>query len=54
VLAPPVFNAAMIYMKDEDLAREIVQVTFIRFWEKRHSVAEIQSLEALKFQSGVR
>ncbi len=41
--APEVFNAAMIYLKDQLDAGELVQEVFMKIWEKRESLTEIDS-----------
>jgi len=35
---------AVLYVKDKDLAQEIVQECFIRFWEKRSELEEVRKL----------
>lgn len=35
---------AVLYVKDNDLAQEIVQECFIRFWEKRSELDEVRKL----------
>ena len=37
---------AVLYVKDDDLAQEIVQDCFIRFWEKRSELEEVRKLSA--------
>lgn len=40
-----VFNAAMLYLQDEQEATEITQRVFIRLWEKRHLLASVEKLQ---------
>lgn len=47
--APTIFNTVMLYSKQENLAREIVQIVFIRVWEKRSSLPQIQRIEDYLF-----
>lgn len=43
------FNAIMVYVKDTYLAGDILQIVFIKFWEKRASLEDIRSLEDFLF-----
>ena len=40
---PGLYKAAMVYLKDDHAAREIVQVAFIRLWERRATLSELKS-----------
>lgn len=42
-LAPTIFTTVMLYAKEEDLSREIVQTTFVKLWEKRNAMANVSS-----------
>ena len=44
-----IYNAVMIYLKDEEAAREIVQVVFIKIWDQRRSLKDIRSLKDYLF-----
>jgi RNA polymerase sigma-19 factor, ECF subfamily len=44
-----IYNAVMVYMKDEHIAREMVQVLYIRLWEQRGSLKEVRSLKNYLF-----
>jgi RNA polymerase sigma-70 factor (ECF subfamily) len=46
---PALHRAAMVYLKDDHAAREIVQVTFIKIWERRATLHEISSVEDYLF-----
>ena len=48
-LAPTIFNTAMLFLKQEEEAREIVQEVFIKLWDKRQSLSEIGSLKDYLF-----
>ncbi len=48
-LAPAIFNTAMLFLKQEEEAREIVQEVFIKLWDKRQSLSEIGSLKDYLF-----
>jgi RNA polymerase sigma factor (sigma-70 family) len=43
------FNAVMVYVKDVHLAGDILQIVFIKFWEKRERLGDIRSLEDFLF-----
>jgi RNA polymerase sigma-70 factor (family 1) len=49
-LSSSVFGAAMSYLKDESTAREIVQLSFIRLWENREKLKEVQNLKSYLFK----
>ncbi|MFV0592822.1 MAG: RNA polymerase sigma factor [Draconibacterium sp.] len=34
------------FLKDEDLARDVVQDVFLKLWQKRETLAEIENIEA--------
>lgn len=40
-----VFNAVMAYLQDEQEATEITQQVFVRLWEKRHLLVEVEKLQ---------
>ncbi len=40
-----VFNTAMLYLQDEQEATEITQRVFIRLWEKRHLLVNVEKLQ---------
>lgn len=42
---------AYTYLRDEDLCEDIVQEVFISLWEKRKSLAEIQSFKSYLFRA---
>lgn len=44
-----VFNAAMIYLKDEIEAREVVQDVFLKVWLKRAALSEVESFKNYLF-----
>jgi RNA polymerase sigma factor (sigma-70 family) len=44
-----VYNAVMVYLKDEVAAREIVQIIYISIWDKRESLASVRSLKDYLF-----
>ena len=46
---PRLYQAAMSYLKDEHIAQEIVQVSFIKLWERRTTLLELQSPEDYLF-----
>jgi RNA polymerase sigma-70 factor (family 1) len=43
--SPAVFATALIYLKDMDKVKDIIQVVFIKIWEKRTTMAGIGRLE---------
>ncbi len=43
------YNAVMLYVKDEQEADELLQVIFVQVWEKRDRMADVQSLENYLF-----
>ncbi|WP_194777680.1 RNA polymerase sigma-70 factor [Pararhodonellum marinum] len=47
----PLCRFATAYLTDPDAAEEIVQATFIRFWEKRESIQIDISLKAYLYRS---
>jgi RNA polymerase sigma factor (sigma-70 family) len=44
-----VYNAVMVYLKDHETAREIVQIIYINIWDKRESLTAIRSLKDYLF-----
>jgi RNA polymerase sigma-70 factor (family 1) len=40
-----IFSAAMVYVKDTDSARDIVQQVLMKVWEKRVSMAEVDNFQ---------
>lgn len=47
--SPALFNAIMVYVKNVHLADEILQIVFIKFWEKREGLGNVRSLEDFLF-----
>jgi RNA polymerase sigma-70 factor (family 1) len=47
--SPEVFNAAMVYLKDQLDANELVQEVFMKIWEKRAGLPEIDSFSNYLF-----
>jgi RNA polymerase sigma-70 factor (ECF subfamily) len=47
----PLCRYATGYLKDPDGAEELVQATFIGFWEKRHSISIDSSLKAYLYRA---
>ncbi len=47
--APEVFNAAMVYLKDESEANEVVQEVFMKIWQKREQLPSIDSFKNYLF-----
>ncbi|PSL43079.1 RNA polymerase sigma-70 factor (ECF subfamily) [Chitinophaga niastensis] len=43
------YNAVIVYVKDSYLAKEIVQITFIKIWDNRASLVKVKSLENYLF-----
>lgn len=41
----------MVYVKDPDIADEILQIVFVKIWEKRETLAEVRNLEDFLFIS---
>ena len=39
----------MIYLKDDQAAKEIVQIAFIKLWERRETLPEVKSVEDYLF-----
>ena len=44
-----VYNAVMVYLKDQETAREIVQIIYISLWDKRESLAAVRCLKDYLF-----
>lgn len=44
-----IFRSAMIYLQDEQEAREITQRVFVRLWEKRHLLINVEQLQDYLF-----
>lgn len=44
-----IFDAAMMYVRDADVAKEIVQTIFIRLWEKREKLVSVLSFKDYLF-----
>lgn len=44
-----IYNAVMAYVKDEHAAREIVQIVFIKIWNQREQLRDVQSLKDYLF-----
>ncbi|MVT12034.1 RNA polymerase sigma factor [Chitinophaga tropicalis] len=44
-----VFNAAMLYLKDEGTAREVVQEIFLKVWLKREAMPGVEDLTSYLF-----
>jgi RNA polymerase sigma factor (sigma-70 family) len=40
-----IFNAAMVYVKDTPSARDIVQQVFVKIWEKRAVIPEVENFQ---------
>ena len=47
--SPTIYNALMVYIKDEHQADDLLQNVFVRLWEKRGELTAIQSLENYLF-----
>ena len=47
--APEVYNAAMVYLKNESEANEVVQEVFMKIWQKRESLPSIDSFKNYLF-----
>lgn len=47
--SPTIYNALMVYIKDEHQADDLLQNVFIKLWEKRADLSAIQSLENYLF-----
>jgi RNA polymerase sigma-70 factor (family 1) len=47
--APEVFNAAMVYLRNETEAGEVVQEVFLKIWQKRESLPSIDSFKNYLF-----
>ena len=43
------YNAVMTYVKDPDMAREIVQQVYIRIWDSRRLLKDVRSLKDYLF-----
>ena len=48
---PPLTGYAFNILKNEEQAREVVQETFVKFWERRQDIAIEQSLKAYLFRA---
>ncbi len=44
-----IYNAVMAYVKDPDAACEIVQVVYIRIWDRRQALSAVRSLKDYLF-----
>lgn len=44
-----IFFIAKKYIKDSNLAEDVVQDIFVKLWEKRHRMAQIKSVKAFLF-----
>lgn len=44
-----IYNAVMAYVKDPEAARDIVQVVYIRIWNRRETLAAVRSLKNYLF-----
>jgi RNA polymerase sigma-70 factor (family 1) len=44
-----IYNAVMTYVKDEHMAREIVQLIYIKVWDHRESLRNVRSLKDYLF-----
>ena len=47
--SPSIYNALMVYIKDEHQADDLLQNVFVRLWEKRAELTAIQSVENYLF-----
>ena len=47
--APGVFNAAMVYLKNESEANEVVQEVFLKIWQKRSALPFIDNFSNYLF-----
>ncbi|MDQ0109515.1 RNA polymerase sigma-70 factor (ECF subfamily) [Chitinophaga terrae (ex Kim and Jung 2007)] len=47
--SPQVFDAALLYVKDEQAAREIVQEIFLKIWLKREEMSGVKSFRDYLF-----
>lgn len=47
--ASSIYNALMVYVKDESQADDLLQLTFLRFWEARTTLPAIDNLEGYLF-----
>jgi len=47
--SPTIYNALMVYIKDEHQADDLLQNVFVRFWEKRAELPAIQNIENYLF-----
>lgn len=47
--SPQVFDAALLYVKDEQAAREIVQETFLKIWLKKEEMSGVKSFRDYLF-----
>jgi len=47
--SPTIYNALMVYIKDEHQADDLLQNVFVRLWEKRAELTAIQNLENYLF-----
>jgi RNA polymerase sigma-70 factor (ECF subfamily) len=44
-----IYNAVMAYVKDPEAARDIVQVVYIRIWNRRQTLSTVRSLKNYLF-----
>jgi RNA polymerase sigma-19 factor, ECF subfamily len=47
--APAIYSALMVYVKDEQQAEDLLQVTFVRFWQRRAAMQSVNCPEDYLF-----
>lgn len=47
--SPRIFNSAMLYLQNQDSAKDMVQIVFLRLWEKRDKLAAVLSFRDYLF-----
>lgn len=47
--SPTIYNALMVYIRDEHQADDLLQNVFVRLWEKRAELSAIQNIENYLF-----
>lgn len=47
--SPRIFNSAMLYLQNQDSVKDIVQLVFLRLWEKRDKLAAVLSFRDYLF-----